>query len=125
MRDKDGNTARACAYNEKSKHGGDSNSKCFNIIYPHRIHTFGDNARFDGEVGNEKGGHNYDDKINRGRELAGDRPLGDKHGSKFPGDGQKVDYNPMYIPVRTNDDVPLNDDEKVPIPKRSLAICRR
>ena len=23
----------------------------------------------------------------------------------------------MYIPVRTNDDVPLNDDEKVPIPK--------
>ena len=116
-RDKNGNTIRACAYNEKSRYGGESGSKCFNIIYPHRVHTFGDNARFDGEIGNSEGGHNYDDTIDHSKELAGDRPLGDTNGERFPGDDKKIDYNPMFLPVTTQDDHHLVEDDQVNIPE--------
>ncbi len=109
-RAKNGDTIRSCAFDSQT-------SKCYNIIYPHRIHTFGDNVRFSGEVGNKEGGHNYDKTIDHTDEIAFDRPLGNKHGTRRPGDDDEIDYDPMYIANDTDFNRNLNRDDHVPIPE--------
>ena len=108
-RDKKGNPIPACVYDSKAQ----TTNKCFNIIYPSRIHTSGSNIRRKGEIGNEFGGERRDNDtiIDNVRETATD---------KFVEGTDKIEYNPTGL-ARDRDcsgeECNLNTDDHVPIPE--------
>ena len=107
-RDKDGERIRACAYDSEAS----GSNRCYNIIYPHRIHTFGNKDRFDGEVGGgdedadtrfpEGQRPDPEDMIDYKRELAHDKMNNDK-----------IDYNPMGKANTILDDDNINENDRL------------
>ena len=76
-RDAKGDEIRSCGYTD---------NKCYNIIYPHGVHTIGRRDRYSSEVGGEgyHTSHGDETHIDRTAELAIDRE-----------DNGNIDYDPM------------------------------
>ena len=87
-----------------------NSNKCFNIVYPHKIHTFGNRTRFAGETGGTAEHISEDTKIDKRRETADDVKLGDKRERRDPdSENNDIDYNPMYL-ARTRGEIDGSDD---------------
>lgn len=85
-RDKKGDEIRSCYFKENpdEEFGG----KCYNIIYPHAMHTTGWDNRPESEVGRVDG--HIDGKIDREGELAHDKEKPTR------GNPDGIDYDPMW-----------------------------
>ena len=107
-RDRNGNPIRSCIYDEAAE----GPLKCFNIIYPNAIHTFGNTDRLRHEVGGTSD-HFEDDKIDKSREIAYDKVkakyLNDNVNNPRTEKHEKVNYNPMYVAHSQGGDRDLED----------------
>ena len=111
-RDKKGDEIRSCYFKENpdEEFGG----TCYNIIYPHAMHTTGWENRPEGEVGRVPG-HQYG-KIDREGELARDKT------KRTRVDPKSIDYDPMWTADALEDEGPEEHPEKklkdpIPIPE--------
>ena len=102
-RDAKGEEIRSCGWNS-------NDNKCYNIIYPHGVHTIGRRDRYAGEVGGKKGVHLSDGdelSIDRTAELARDRE-----------ENGKINYNPMGMADSIGEgDTPLDPEDHIDIPE--------
>jgi uncharacterized membrane protein YqaE (UPF0057 family) len=100
-RDSSGGKIRSCGWHD-SNDGG----KCYNIIYPHGVHTIGRKDRYAGEKGHDTGDHSShgdETQIDREAELARDRKE----------DG-KIVYDPMGMADSIGGTAAIEDKIDIP-----------
>ena len=111
-RTRSGDTIRACGF--KSDPNQAEGGKCYNIIYPSAVHTFGNRDRLSREVGNGAYHKDDDSTIDDSRELAYDV---DKDNDYIPDNEKnpKINYNPLFL-AKEVDKGNLDEEDQIEIP---------